>query len=239
MNMSAISKIRRINFKDEFKHVKRIDIKDPNFNLKYAKRSRNTINFEPVTVNCTDQIKMDKDADVLIYEQVNKQIIDQLQSNSSANDENEVKIEPTKLYKSHPVIRKGIELDSFKILLEHCPLIELSPKQVLYQQNNESSWFYFVLAGIVTLKTDYFGVYGQAQLGTFVGEDSLFMKKKATELGKYQDTWIGLEKTFLLEFSYPDWETIKYQLQAIRNFKWLRKLQNIIMQSHTLKNSWK
>jgi len=37
---------------------------------------------------------------------------------------------------------------------------------------------------------------------------------------KYQDTCIGLEKTFLLEISYPAWETIKFELGAMHNYKW-------------------
>ena len=143
---------------------KRIDIKDPSywsqkqrkreskFGIPYGlplnEKTKQDPNLSP-NERLYSQMKRDIDADKMIYDIVNKQIIDWFTFGS----ENSTCVSQNRLYKCHPVIKTTMTLSSFWIFLSHCPLIELEQNQVLYNENDTATAFYFILAGVVSLKS--------------------------------------------------------------------------------------
>ena len=99
--------------------------------------------------NIYNQMKHDIDADKMIYEIVNKQIMEWF----STGSENSTWVSQNKLYKYHPVIKNTMTLGSFWVFLSHCPLIELDQNQVLYKENDTATAFFFILAGVLSLKS--------------------------------------------------------------------------------------
>ena len=55
-------------------------------------------------------------------------------------------------------------------------------------------------------------VYGQAQIGQFVGEDYLFINPKELKSFQYHDTARGMEESFLLEITLDGLKRIRYEL---------------------------
>jgi len=100
------------------------------------------------------------------------------------------------------------------VLLSQAKFVKLEPNRVLYREKKWCSKFYFIICGVVSLSTHNLDTYGQGQLGSFVGEDFLFLPPKSLKSFQFHDTCIGLDQAYLIEISIDAWQNIKYLLQA-------------------------
>ena len=94
------------------------------------------------------------------------------------------------------------------------------------------------MCGVITLSQNSI-TYGQAQMGSFIGEDFMLLPSQTIETYKFQDTAEVLDTAFVLEISFSNYQEIKNTLIGLGNTRCLKNLQALIKQSYVNKLSWK
>ncbi|CAI2362834.1 unnamed protein product [Moneuplotes crassus] len=143
-----------------------------------------------------------------------------------------------RLYRIHPVVCKNLTLESFTVILRNCKFLVVKQGKVLYKQKAWASAFYFVLCGVLRLERDG-EVYGQAQLGNFVGEDFMFLPSERLESYKFHETAIAVDEAYLLEVPLYIWQRVKGILLEMGNVQCVKNFQTLIKSSYVLKRNWK